>query len=585
MAIRIAETQPHGILSDGVIVTGNDINVDRLFLIRLEINPITSGINPVRRIFVSRDENLSEIRLLTLADDGATTGILGIAAERSSGNRYLARWKYADTWSVGDPRATLALRLGGTPGSGRTALWKDGTKLSFIDEQNNTGSFAGSTFSSQGCIANRSISDTGQSLPSSIDFFYAWRVGVDAYTSGNFLVSDQICEALSRGVSPIAMGMPQADIGYEFEAGGTIIRQGKYPVGSVASDGFEGGSGNYRVSPQALIVSQEVAGPPLEASLDTLGATATAEVAGAVQALGTDLDADTDGAVADIESSVEPLGAALSTDGDQASDDIDGAIAPLGTSLDTEAANAVAAFVAELLSDNPIAVLNTLGATAEANVSAAVQPLGSALAEDGATAQEIFDAQVLALGAVLETLGADAVAALSGEVIDTTPTAILNTLGAQAIVEIAAAIQPLGATLDSVGAEAADSLIASLPFIPGTSGLNLAALRKRAMAYRDRIAPSQTFRVRRNGTVFRNYDGGFPRVLRLSDSQRLLVPGVSETSTVFRVRLIVESATETAGTYELSFDGGVSWQGVRLLGSAYRDVGNNAWVFNLERGV
>ena len=127
--------------------------------------------------------------------------------------------------------------------------------------------------------------------------------------------------------------------------------------------------------------------------------------------------------------------------------------------------------------------------------------------------------------------------------------------------------------------------------------MNLGFIRQQALAQRDRIAPSNTVRVRSvttaivdglpvvTRTVLTNFDGGFPRVLRLSDSQRLLVPGVSETSTVFRVRLIVESAPETAGSYELSFDSGVSWQGVRLLGSAYRDVGNNAWVFNLERGV
>ena len=126
--------------------------------------------------------------------------------------------------------------------------------------------------------------------------------------------------------------------------------------------------------------------------------------------------------------------------------------------------------------------------------------------------------------------------------------------------------------------------------------MNLGFIRQQALAQRDRLAPSNTVRVRSvttaiveglpvvTRTVLTNFDGGFPRVQRLSDSQRLLVPGVSETSTVFRVRVVTTTAPSTTG-YELSFDGGVSWQGVRLLGSAYRDVGNNAWVFNLERGV
>ena len=519
MAIRLVDLQPHGILSAGAFVGGNDANVDRLFLMRLQIDPIPPEINTIRRFFATEDSNTSNIRWLTLPSSGLS--ITAVAVNLSAGSRYLASWSLGSgAFSETIPWTTLVLRIGGTPGSGRTDLFRDGVKLPRFSEENASGSFASITTSDQRCIGSTGTTsglNDIRTLPSRIEFFHAWRVGEDAFT-GTFLVDDSICAALSRGVSPYAMGMPQADIGYEFRADGSVARTGKATINLIASDGFEPGLGTYRVTPQPLIAQPvEPAEAPLEASLDSLGATATAEVVVVVQ----------------------PLSSALDAEGDESADDINGAIAPLG----------------------------------------------AALAEDGATAQETFEAQVLALGAVLETLGADAVAAFSGEVIDTTPTAILNTLGAQAIVDIAAAIQPLGATLNSVGADAADSLIASLPFIPGTSGLNLNALRKRMMAYRDRIAPSQTFRVRRNGTVFRNYDGSFPRVLRLSDSQRLLVPGVSETSTVFRVRLIVESAPETAGTYELSFDGGVSWQGVRLLGSAYRDVGNNAWVFNLERGV
>lgn len=113
---------------------------------------------------------------------------------------------------------------------------------------------------------------------------------------------------------------------------------------------------------------------------------------------------------------------------------------------------------------------------------------------------------------------------------------------------------------------------------------DLSSIRESVLKIRDAIAPSSRFRVKIGGTILVNDGGTFPRVRTLTDSQSLMVPGVTEGSIVYAVRVI--SASPVAmGSAEISMDAGTTWRPCRILGSARRDAGNNAWIIRLEQGA
>lgn len=114
--------------------------------------------------------------------------------------------------------------------------------------------------------------------------------------------------------------------------------------------------------------------------------------------------------------------------------------------------------------------------------------------------------------------------------------------------------------------------------------VDLSIMRRSLLTLRDAIAPSSRYRVRIGGTVLINDGGTFPRVRVLTDSQALMVPGVTEGSIVYAVRVVSQSPV-AMGSAEISIDGGTTWRPCRILGSARRDAGNDAWIIRLEQGA
>ena len=113
---------------------------------------------------------------------------------------------------------------------------------------------------------------------------------------------------------------------------------------------------------------------------------------------------------------------------------------------------------------------------------------------------------------------------------------------------------------------------------------DLGLVRASLLKLRDAIAPSLTYRVRIAGTIVTNDDGSFPRVRTLTDSQTLVIPGVTEGSIVYSVR-VVSGSPIAMGSAEISMDSGLTWKPCRILGSARRDAGNNSWIIRLEQGA
>ena len=115
--------------------------------------------------------------------------------------------------------------------------------------------------------------------------------------------------------------------------------------------------------------------------------------------------------------------------------------------------------------------------------------------------------------------------------------------------------------------------------------MQLGNLRQRMLKLRDSVAPSGRYRVKVGGTILINDDGiTYPKVRALSESQSILLPGYTEGSIVYSVR-IVSDAPIAMGNVELSVDNGATWKPCRMLGSAKRDVGNNAWIIRIEQGA
>ena len=493
MAVRFeASAAGDGLASSGTLRYGSRENVERLLLTRIRILNIPDpsiGTKGRIRIWSTNSGGRSNIRWRLLPDGG-----LAIDAERigTTGGAYTAQWPYnTDDYTTDNPWATMALRIGGTPRSGRTDLWIDGHKITKSAESNVDASFAGgagasSFFTDAACIANASIGDSTRGINALYEYFYGW-MGKNAYdTDTSFIVPDAVAAALSRGVSPIAMGMPLADFGFQFDEISGIYPTGAASVANIQSRGFEPGLGLYTVWPLPIIAEAERAGAADELSVAIASPAAVAQTISQAEIAPLTAEADSPAAIAisGITTTIAPLTTAVDSAAAVAESGIDAAIATLTAQLTSAATTAEGDLAASI--GTLAASVESPGAVADSGLEAAIAPLTGtidspatpaesdleievvpaspefAINSPAAVAQTIAQAEIATLTATVDSPASVAGSALTVEVVPDSPEFAIASPAAVAVTVAQASIQPLGTALDSPAAVAVADIAAEI---------------------------------------------------------------------------------------------------------------------------